>query len=496
MFDFEKISASKFYVAPSVERVVDFSPPDIDMENVAKILSLAVDAKCVSVDVFDGYVNLDGRTNFRLTYLDKDGTPKGLDYNADFSMRVDGEFLDGDTAECEIHVVETDVQASDTLRLSAVLEVKVCAIRRDELDVLVGADDCYKTMKEVYVPKFLAMKTSTAPFDDEQNVGAEVSSVLSVSASCIVKDVRAVDGGMTAKASVFATVTYMEGSEIKQRDFEIPLEEEFALDGVADADTIKIVANIKSSKVILQGVTDDNVIRLEGEVQYKVWAFRCQKESIVGDVFMLTNEIKVDTKKAQYTCFDGCGFFTERVSGTAVLGDNKAPAREVSALPYARCYTTRAYVGDDGKLEVEGVVNTDIIYTDENGYNSVRAEIPFALSIESETPLSKVVKVNCKVQQISATARREREFDIALTLSIEVCGFSPLEFDYISAVEVGQEREQNTSGLSIYIADEGDSMLDVCKALTALPDDVLLQNPNLQLPLKEGDRVLYFRQLV
>lgn len=495
MFDFEKISASKFYVAPSVERVVDFSPPDIDMENVAKVLSLAVDAKCVSVEVSNGYADLDGRTNFRLTYLDKDGTPKGLDYNADFSMRIDGEFLDGDTVECEIHVVETDVQASDTLRLSAVLEVKVCGVRRDELEILVGADDCYKTLKEVYVPKFLAMKTSTAPYDDEQNVGAEVSSVLSVSTACILKDVRAVDGGMTAKASVYATVTYMEGNEIKQRDFEIPLEEELNLDGVEETDTIKIVANVKSAKVILQGVTDDNVIRIEGEVQYKVWAFRCQKESTVGDLFMLTNEIKVETNTANYICFDGCGFFMERVNGTAVLGDNKAPANEVSALPYARCYTTRAYVGDDGKLEVEGVVNTDIIYTDENGYNSVRAEIPFAVSIDSETQLSQVVKVNCKVQQISATVRREREFDIALTLAIEVCGFSPLEFDYISAVGVGEEREQNTSGLSIYIANEGDGMLDICKAMTALPDDVLLQNPTLQFPLKEGDRVLYFRQL-
>ncbi len=495
MFDFEKISASKFYVSPSVERVVEFSPPNIDMENVAKILSLAVDAKCVNIDVYDGYANLDGRTNFRLTYLDKDGAPKGLDYNADFSMRIDGEFVAGDNAECEIRVVETDVQANDTLRLSAVLEVSVCAIRRDEVEMLVGADDCYKTMKEIYVPKFLATKTSNAPFDDEQNVGVEVSSVLSVSSACIVKEARAIESGAMAKASVFATVTYMEGDEIKQRDFEIPLEEEFVLDGVEENDTVKIVANVKSAKVILQGVTDDNVIRLEGEIQFKVWAFRCQKESIVGDVFMLTNEIKVETKNAEYTCFDGCGFFTERVSGTAVLGDNKAPANEVSALPYARCYTTRAYVGDNGNLEVEGVVNTDIIYTDENGYNSVRAEIPFALSIQSEMPLSKVVRVNCKVQNISATARREREFDIALVLAIEVCGFSPLEFDYISSVEVGEAREQNTSGLSIYIANEGDGMLDVCKALTALPDDVLLQNPNLQLPLKEGDRVLYFRRL-
>ena len=60
MFDFEKISASKFYVAPTSERVVEFSPTDIDMSNVARILSLAVDAKASSVDAQDGYAQVSG----------------------------------------------------------------------------------------------------------------------------------------------------------------------------------------------------------------------------------------------------------------------------------------------------------------------------------------------------------------------------------------------------------------------------------------------------
>ena len=39
MFDFEKLSASKFYVAPTSERVVEFSPSDVDMTNVAKVFA-------------------------------------------------------------------------------------------------------------------------------------------------------------------------------------------------------------------------------------------------------------------------------------------------------------------------------------------------------------------------------------------------------------------------------------------------------------------------
>lgn len=86
MFNFEKISTSRFYTAPTIERVVEFSPPDVDTANVAKILSLAVDAKCAGCEANDKYARISGRTNFRLVYLDKDGEVKGVDYNADFTL--------------------------------------------------------------------------------------------------------------------------------------------------------------------------------------------------------------------------------------------------------------------------------------------------------------------------------------------------------------------------------------------------------------------------
>ncbi len=495
MFEFDKLSVSKLYVAPSVERVVEFSPPGIDMQNIAKVLSLAVEARCNSVDVYDGYVQVGGRTNFRLTYLDKEGTPKGVDYNADFTVRVDGEFGADDNVNCIIKVVESDVQAGETLSLSAVLEVSASAQRRDEIEALTDAEQCYKTTKSILLPTFIASKTAIAPFDDEQEVGGEVASVLGLNTNCSVKRAEAIDGGVLAAANILALVTYVEGGEIKQREFRMDIEEELNLDGVQEGDSICVQANVKSAKIILQGVTDDNVIRVEGEVQFKVQAFRCAEIDIVDDLFTLANEVAVTRESRSYVCFDGCGFFSERVGGTAVLGDNRAAVIDISAVPYARCYTSKAYVDEDGKLIVEGIVNADIIYTDENGYNSVRTEVPFALSIASAKPFSQTVKVCCGVESITASAKREREIEIELKLGVEVCGYSEITAEYISAVELGDEKPQNKSALSLYIANGGDELLDLCKALTAMPEDIMAQNPTLQFPLKEGERVVYFRSI-
>lgn len=495
MFDFEKLNASKLYAAPHVERVVEFSPPGIDVSNIAKVLSLSVEAKCASAEPFEGYAEIAGRTNFRLTYVDKEGEPKGADLGADFNAKIDGDFLPSDSVSAEIRVVETDVEATSSLKLSAWLDVAAFAVRREELSALTNADNCYKTMKEARLPAYIASKTTFSPFDAELSAGGEVSSVLSMNTDCVLKSADATDGGVRLTAEVISTVVYVEGGEIKQRDFKIDLEEELNLDGVEKSDSVLASACVKNAKLVLQGVTDDNELRVEGEVCFKIQVFRCSSFEIVAELFNLDNEMTVATSSASFTCFDSCGYFTEKAGGSATLADNRPAGIAICAIPCARAMASKAGREEDGTLSVEGVVNADIIYTDENGFNSVRAEIPFALSIASEKQFSEQLKVDVQVLKISATLAREREIDIDMTLAVSVAAFSPVQFDYISSVEIGEEKPKNTSGISLYIARGGDELLDLCKALSAMPEDIMAQNPSLEFPLAEGERAVYFRRL-
>ncbi|MEG2273718.1 MAG: hypothetical protein RSC44_00140, partial [Clostridia bacterium] len=73
MFKYEKLSLSKQATSPSIERVVEFSPPGVEMENITKVLSLSVDGRAMSVTAHDGYAEVEGRANFKLMYLDRDG---------------------------------------------------------------------------------------------------------------------------------------------------------------------------------------------------------------------------------------------------------------------------------------------------------------------------------------------------------------------------------------------------------------------------------------
>lgn len=491
MFRFDKLSAGRFYTAPSVERVVEFSPPDIEVENISKVLSLAVEGRCTSANACDGYAEIEGRASFKLVYLDREGNPNGVEYNADFSVNAEGEFDVNDTLSCTVKVVEADVNADGNLTLSAVLDVTVQSISREEFDALVDAEKCYKTQKDVSVPLFVASKTVTVPVEDDVRTG-QVDAVLAVDTRCAIKSTSAEENTVKIAATVYSTVTYIEGGLVKEQLFEIAVEEELNIDGVQSGDGVCAESCVRSSKIVLEGVTDDNVIRLESEVQFKAQVFRKADTAVVDDLFMLTHEVDAVRTRSSYTAFEKYGYYTERVSGTALLNENRAAAREIAALPYARCYTSKAFTDENG-LTVEGIVNTDIVYVDENGYNSVRTELPFSVVIRGE--FAEDIKANCVVETIGARIRRDREIEVDLVLGVGVCEFDKTECEYISAIELGEEKEQNTSALSLYIADEGDEMWDVCKALTATPEEILAQNPTMQTPLGDGERIIFFRAM-
>ena len=489
MFRYEKFNASNIVSAPPVERVVEFSPSAPDAGDVARVLSLAVDGKAVSAEANDGFCSVAGRVNFRLVYQTRDGAVKGVDYNADFSLKAEGGFLADDNPSAEVSVAEADVDVADAVTLSAVVSVRALAVRSTEEECLVDAEKCYKTVEERAFPCPVAAKTTSFSVSEEADAG-DIDEVLLVDAQAVVTSATASEGIIAVEGRVRAAVTFTEDGDIRTRDMLIPFREEIPADGVAEGDEVSAVAWVRSSKVVLAGVPGANIIRFEGDIAVRSNAVRMRTEEVIADMFMLTNEVELGREHKRFTFFGGMKYSSEKVSGTAPLED-RAPAESVVAVPYARCYAAKAEAVEGGAL-VEGVLAADVVYRDENGLNSVRAEVPYSVEIDGD--FGEGVKAVCFVEDVRVKARRgelELEASVGILLTRCVCA----DAEYISSVTVGEEKELNTSALSLYIVSEGDGMWDVCKALTATPEDIMKQNPSLELPLSAGDRVVYFRSL-
>ena len=489
MFKYDKLNASSIVTASPAERVVEFSPSGLDASDVARVLSLAVDGRVISAEGGDGYAAVNGRVNFRLVYQDRDGNPHGADYNADFNLRTEGDIAADDSVAADVSVVEADVRTGDSVVLTALIAVRAQAIRRTEEECLVDAEKCYKTTESVTVPVLAAAKTVNVNVTDEADAG-DIDGVLLSDVQATVVSAAAGDGVVIAEGRVRASVTFLEDGEIRCRDMLIPFREEVIADGVSEGDIVSASAAVRNTRIVLAGVPGANVIRFEGDIALRVQASRLTEHDVVRDMFMLTNEVELARETRKYVFCGGMKYTTETISGTASL-EGRAAAESVIAIPFARCGAAKAEIADGGAL-VEGVLAADVVYRSENGVESVRAEVPYSLEIEGD--LGAGVFATCFVESIRAKAKRgelEIEAEIGVLLrSVRCC-----EAEFVSSVTVGEEKERNESALSLYIVAEGDGMWDVCKALTATPDDIMAQNPSLSLPLSPGDRVVYFRAL-
>ena len=286
----------------------------------------------------------------------------------------------------------------------------------------------------------------------------------------------------------FATITYVEGGQIKTSTFLVSSEESVAVDDIALGDKVYVIPHVKSAKVVLAGVTGQNILRFEGEISTAIYGTRYIEQEVVDDLFMLTHHTTVERENVSLTALANTGFYKERIYGEADLPNCENGT--LVGVPAVTAFVAKAVYDED--LNVEGIVTTEIIYSTKGELHSVRAEVPYSINLigdftnKSVTRVS-VIDVNVKIKNNTA--------EINLLLGFEIASYLDTSLSYISNVEIGEERPVNTSGLSMYVAKDGDTMWDVCKALTATPEQILSQNPTLTFPLKQCDKVIYFRQL-
>ena len=485
MFRYEKIDAISTAFLTPIERVVEFTPRGAD--GIETVLSLSVDGKVLSSTPCDGYVEVSGRADFTLIYLDYDGNPSSANYNADFNVRLDGDVHPTDKLSIELKAVEWNVSSKDILTLSAVVQVYGAVLKTLPLNMLSGADDSFVTTKTVTVPTMVAHTNYSFPVDEETTVG-EVEKVLSLNTKCSLTHTKIVDKQVDMSVDTIATITYMEGGQIHTTTFSVTSDESVSIEDIARGDKVYIVPQVKSGKVVLAGVTGENVLRFEGEIGVSIFAVRYEDKEIIEDLFILTHNTDVERNDIDVTAFGGTGFYKERVYGETTLPN--CDSATLVGVPAVTAFVAKA-IYDDG-LTVEGIATAEILYHTGDTVGSARAEVPYSINLIgdfTDKSIARVTVLDVTVKIKGATA------EINLLLAFEISSYTNRQISYISEVQLGEEKPVNTSGLSMYVAKDGDTMWEVCKALTATPEQILAQNPTLTFPIKSCDKVIYFRQL-
>ena len=69
------------------------------------------------------------------------------------------------------------------------------------------------------------------------------------------------------------------------------------------------------------------------------------------------------------------------------------------------------------------------------------------------------------------------------------------EWTYVCGVEEGEDYEENDCAFSVFLPKEGEGLWEVAKRLRCEPASLQKSNPDLQFPVKNGQRIYVYRQI-
>lgn len=106
---------------------------------IARVLSITADSVIGASEVFTGEIRYNGRVNFKVLFVDVDGHNHSMDYNADFSDKLeDAAITSHITPYITADVLDTDVLSvsAGELKLASVVEIKLDAVMEEEVKYL------------------------------------------------------------------------------------------------------------------------------------------------------------------------------------------------------------------------------------------------------------------------------------------------------------------------------------------------------------------------
>ena len=107
---------------------------------------------------------------------------------------------------------------------------------------------------------------------------------------------------------------------------------------------------------------------------------------------------------------------------------------------------------------------------------------------------AKDAAVTVLVCGMSARQRQEGEIDAEATLKITLQEKRVLSARLVANAEEGERLLMSESAVSVYIPRAGDGLWELAKSLKKSPEEVSASNPDIEFPVKEGQRVIVYRK--
>lgn len=463
---------------------------------VSKVCALSSDAQITKVQALSKQIKISGRVSLKLVYIDGEGKLNSFDYISDFSEDIADDAVIADMP-CLVRASIVDSVSSisgSEIKVQTVVELSPVVVEISTVDILQEGEGALALREEQDYQKYIATVNEELELSEEYDCGARVDDVLFYDAKVIVFNVDNDGDKLTVGGQLEISVIYSSEGVQATKNINLPFAQELATRG----ENLRacIVANIKDSRLIIEGDDNDNTLKMIVSISLQGFVMQMQKTTAIVDLYSPTNALQVGKEIVRYDRQNGVLRFEERISGSVAVDNGDEGIKSIISSVVTQS-TLSNIVAMQNSILAEGILNTCVIYMSEGGsIKCIQVELPYSLQFDKEgispndTLCGNAVATDC-----SHKVKRDREVELTANIVLSVCSSTTMENAIVKSVEEGECLQANTDAISVYIPSKGESIWQVAKTLGMPIESIMEQNPDLSNVMQGNERIVIYREM-
>lgn len=458
---------------------------------VESVLAAHANVVLTSAEADNGEVRYMGRVHFLIVYEDAEKRVCRTEKGVEFSARAQNEeCYPALTVRAAVRVENVSVRREGaSVYATALIGADIAFYGEQPFEYLTGGDLVLKREPLTLLTAHLCGGSAEA--DDEFETEF-VGDILLHSETVYISDVTCETGVLRTEGEVSLGILALKG-ENSLASFErlVPFNLEIPCESASFG--CNATARVSVTNVSLRAEADEEKGRCRIFAELTLSVEGCIYEETVidavTDAFSTTNAVNLSYGEEESEGAGGINRFTERVSGKAALSSPVDFSDVFQAVVLQRAEAN--LVSDANGRRAEGVAAATLLTLASDGSRrGIELSLPFSVPVSAEGDCS----VGVLACSMSARQRQEGEVDAEATLKFTLTARKKTTARRVIGVEEGDPVRESDSAVSVYIPRAGDGLWELSKSLKKPPEDVAASNPDIEFPIREGQRVVIYRK--
>lgn len=485
------VKSDKFAPVASGQAVVEARQM---LEQDCKVLSVSATATVRPSEVFAGEARYAGKVRFDCLVLCENRV-ECMSVVAEFSDKIASPAICAGTNAVLIpETINTEATIDGkTLKLVAVVDVKLCATSHSECNIMTVPDSgVYAENKTVDFCTVLA-ETSEMVYITDSLANVKATEILCVCSRATVNATECADNEAKVSGTVYTDVIVRnDDGLISSCRITTPFAKSLStLGSTAESIALASVA-VTETAATLAVEPDSSTVELSVTLLMDATVIGCGKTDAVVDVFCADNEIETTATEMTVCSVEPQTTVTDAIDGQITLDKDRLAADNVLCVTNTFCQIAGARA-EDKRVYVDGLAGGDIIYynAEKNAVDSIAFRLPFSMPLSVHTEACDV-SVSAVITDVSVRIRRESVFDVKAEAAFTVRQSSEKTVSVVESVKLGEPIERPNATVIVHVAKKGETLWQAAKALCCSPDRVTEQNPTCNAPYSGGERLISF----